>query len=121
MRIIRTKSGNDKVLVTKEDWERIGKKGGWFGRQISRTAQDLQESQELIEDETPAPEGDPYNLASGDIKISVSKYGPRHFAVYVGGQLLCVTVYKKGAEAVGGILEQLWQRVQDGGKIEAAV
>lgn len=32
--------------------------------------------------------------------IEITKYGSRHWAVFVDGQLLCVTVYKKGALAV---------------------
>ena len=34
------------------------------------------------------------------VTIEITKYGTRHWAVFVDGQLLCVTVYKKGALAV---------------------
>lgn len=32
--------------------------------------------------------------------IEVRRYGTKHWAVYEGGELLAVTVYKKGAEAI---------------------
>jgi len=32
--------------------------------------------------------------------IEITKYRSRHWAVFVDGRLLCVTVYKKGAMAV---------------------
>ncbi len=34
------------------------------------------------------------------MSIEITKHGSRHWAVFVDGQLLCVTVYKKGALAV---------------------
>jgi len=34
------------------------------------------------------------------MSIEITKYGFRHWAVFVNGALLCVTVYKKGALAV---------------------
>jgi choline-glycine betaine transporter len=34
------------------------------------------------------------------MQITVARYGARHWAVYLNGQLLAVTVYKKGALAV---------------------
>jgi hypothetical protein len=34
------------------------------------------------------------------MQITVTRYGARHWAVYLDGQLLAVTVYKKGALAV---------------------
>ena len=38
--------------------------------------------------------------------ITITKYARRHWAVYAGADLVCVTVYKKGAEAVKQRLEQ---------------
>jgi len=35
-----------------------------------------------------------------ELTIEIAKYGSRHWAVFVDGRLLCVTVYKKGALAV---------------------
>lgn len=44
--------------------------------------------------------------------ISVSRYGSTRFwAVYVGAELLCVTVYKKGALAVRDALQAVPQPV----------
>jgi hypothetical protein len=33
-------------------------------------------------------------------QTTITRYGTRHWAVYLNGQLLAVTVYKKGALAV---------------------
>lgn len=38
--------------------------------------------------------------------IRIERYGRRFWAVYEKGRLLCVTVYKKGANAVKARLEQ---------------
>ena len=45
--------------------------------------------------------------------IEVRPYGNRFWAVYMNGELVCVTVYKKGAFAVESILGELYQRIQD--------
>jgi len=46
--------------------------------------------------------------------IQVTKYGAsRFFAVYIDGELLCVTVYKRGTMEVQHLLRQLWGMVQD--------
>lgn len=46
--------------------------------------------------------------------IEVRRYGTRNWAVYEGGELLAVTVYKKGAQA---IVERLWKLLgQKGGQ-----
>ena len=39
--------------------------------------------------------------------ITIEKYGNRFWAVYRDGELLCVTVYKRGAEAVRDLLYEL--------------
>jgi hypothetical protein len=38
-------------------------------------------------------------------KATVTRYGARYWAVYYNGELLAVTVYKKGALAVQNALE----------------
>ena len=45
--------------------------------------------------------------------VEVKPYGNRFFAVYVDGELLCVTVYKKGATAVEAMLNEIWGRRQN--------
>ena len=40
------------------------------------------------------------------MNVSVQKYGARFFAVYVDGELLAVTVYRKGAETVAAWLRE---------------
>ncbi|MFT4548840.1 MAG: hypothetical protein ACI8XO_002668 [Verrucomicrobiales bacterium] len=47
-----------------------------------------------------APRGDIPASQQGTIGIVVRPYGSRNWAVYEDGELLCVTVYKKGAVAV---------------------
>jgi hypothetical protein len=37
--------------------------------------------------------------------ITITRYGRRHWAVYQQGDLLCVTLYKRGAIAVKAALE----------------
>ena len=39
-----------------------------------------------------------------ELQTSVTRYGSRYWAVYLNGQLLAVTVYKKGALAVQNAL-----------------
>jgi hypothetical protein len=39
-----------------------------------------------------------------ELQTSVTPYGSRYWAVYLNGQLLAVTVYKKGALAVQNAL-----------------
>ena len=36
---------------------------------------------------------------------TISRYGRRHWAVYLNNELVAVTVYKKGAVAVRNIIE----------------
>ena len=45
--------------------------------------------------------------------IRVEKYGRRSFAVYEGEELLAVVCYRKGAEALRGLIDGLRQRVAD--------
>jgi hypothetical protein len=43
------------------------------------------------------------------VKIEKWKFS-RHFAVYYGDELVCVCIYRKGAEVVGEILNALIRR-----------
>jgi len=43
------------------------------------------------------------------MKAAVTRYGARYWAVYYNGQLLAVTVYKKGALSVKNALESLFR------------
>jgi hypothetical protein len=38
------------------------------------------------------------------MKIEIQKYGFRHWGIYVDGELLAVTLYKKGAKAIETLL-----------------
>jgi hypothetical protein len=47
-------------------------------------------------------------------KIELSKYGHVNWAVYLDGELLCVTVYKKGGLAVVEVLQKLLGNTPEG-------
>ena len=40
-------------------------------------------------------------------RLSITKYGDRYWAVWLDGQLLAVTLYKKGAKAVASTITSL--------------
>jgi hypothetical protein len=65
---------------------------------------------EPVEPVEPTEESE--RLALPDrMDVSVEHYSDRAFAVYVNGELLCVTAYKKGAMAVKALVESLWERI----------
>jgi len=43
-------------------------------------------------------------------RIEITRYGSRNWAVWLDGELLTVTVYKKGATAVVNTITRLLQR-----------
>lgn len=45
-------------------------------------------------------------IPESQAQITIERYGNRFLAVYDGGQLLCVCVYKRGAKAVQSRLRQ---------------
>lgn len=46
--------------------------------------------------------------------IGITKYGTRNWAVWIDGELLAVTVYKKGAKAVVELLTDLIEGLTEG-------
>jgi hypothetical protein len=44
--------------------------------------------------------------------ITVTRYGRRNWAVYLNGNLLAVTLYKKGANAVRSTLESAFALIR---------
>jgi len=48
------------------------------------------------------------SLPLNEMDVEIKKYSERTWAVYVNKELLCVTVYLKGANAVKNMLEKLW-------------
>ena len=40
-------------------------------------------------------------------RLSITKYGSRYWAVWLDGQLLAVTLYKKGAQSVASAITKL--------------
>ena len=90
---MKIKKQNEKALlsISKREWVKIGADAGW-----------------------PVPEEAQLEVGTGDpFNIEVKKYSDRTWAVYLNGELLCVTVYKKGAFAVESVLGELWQRIED--------
>jgi hypothetical protein len=43
-------------------------------------------------------------------RVQITRYGTRNWAVWLDGELLAVTVYKKGAKAVVNTITRLLQR-----------
>jgi hypothetical protein len=54
-------------------------------------------------------------------EMTIEPYGNRFFALYDGGELVCVTVYKKGAREVKRRIEELKEGVDNGKVSEPAV
>ena len=42
--------------------------------------------------------------------VTITRYGSRHWAVWLDGELLVVALYKKGATAVAGKLRELMEK-----------
>ena len=42
-------------------------------------------------------------------RIEITRYGNRNWAVWLNGELLAVTVYKKGAQAIAHLVTRLTQ------------
>ena len=101
MKVKRTGTGgiNGKskavLSISRREWIRLGQEAGW---EISEIAE------EALQDEGPLEE---------TFNIDVTRYGDRTWAVYLNGDLLCVTVYKKGAEAVRALIGYMASRIQD--------
>jgi len=53
-----------------------------------------------LADGVSRPSQTTFDLRVIAMQITVTRYGARHWAVHLNGQLLAVTVYKKGALAV---------------------
>ena len=47
------------------------------------------------------------NATTASKRIEITRYGSRNWAVWLDGELLAVTVYKKGATAVANALTRL--------------
>jgi hypothetical protein len=105
MKVIRTNNLKCVVKLSHQEWQGIGERAGWTTP---------------IEDIGPTPKPPEKGISLEDIKpvplpivdkleVQIEKYTDRTWAVYVNGQLLCVTVYKKGANAVKDLVDRLWE------------
>lgn len=121
MKIIRTSDLRCMVRMSQQDWQGIGEKAGWgptvypvnpVKRKTPEKRIDPIEPIDQIDQIDPIdmPEGEPTALPALDkLEVQIEKYTDRTWAVYVNGQLLCVTVYKKGANAVKDLVDRLWE------------
>ena len=113
MKIIRQlgKQGSNHctIRLSQSEWQDIGKTTGWSQDTDVADKPDKVVETEPIENLNPVVSDIP------GMEITVEKYGDRSFAVYVNGDLLCVTMYKKGAMAVKALLERMQEdfTVQD--------
>jgi hypothetical protein len=108
MKVIRqlgAKGGSRCLLrLSQQEWKEIGDKSGWV-EEVDRSNR-VKPTDKV--DPEPSPE--PFLLNDLDeLEVTVEKYGDRQFAVYANGELLCVTAYRKGANAVKIFLETLWR------------
>ena len=98
MRVGKTKTGKKVVAISRDDWTAIAEANEWHDSSTAiRFAQ-------AHPDES--------------FEVRVEPYSDRFFAVYLNSELVCVTVYRKGAMAVRDLLEQLWGRVQESRNVE---
>jgi hypothetical protein len=83
--------GGAYLWLSQQDWEELGEKAGW---------------------NTPDPQFmniDPQK----PFKLEVRKYSEKTWGLYLNGELLAVVQYKKGAMALTGLLDQLWQQIAE--------
>ncbi len=62
-------------------------------------------------------------MPSGDVAtmpVEIRRYNMRTWAVYLGGELLCVTEYLKGGRAVQSCVEQLQEALRNAQSQKAA-
>ena len=95
MKVIRHQGQRCSIRLSQQEWQEIGDKAGW-GDEPDANA---------IEKSEPEPAAEPL---PEQMDLTVENYGDRLFAVYVNGDLLCVTAYRKGARAVKELVERLW-------------
>ena len=109
MKVIRQlgKQGSNHctIKLSKSEWQDIGNQTGW-----SEEVDDVDKTEPTDPTKPTDPIEQAEQLQPVDLskiramEITVEKYGDRLFAIYVNGDLLCVTAYKKGANAVRDLL-----------------
>ena len=94
MRIEKKSNGKTEIGLGQSDWIRIGEQTGWLDWDLPRRAA---KDEEQID----------YHLDRLPFRIEIDKYSDRTWAIYINGELLAVTVYRRGAEAIKDLLEQI--------------
>jgi hypothetical protein len=104
----KTGSGSHTCLLklSQSEWAAIGSSSGW-----SQEIEQDEPAKPVEPTENPEPESSILHIlpALDPMDIEVQKYSNRMFAIYVNGNLLAVTAYKRGANAVKALLEQMWR------------
>lgn len=97
------------IKLSQQEWQEIGNQTGWDADIDKAEPTKLTEPSHPAENtETIKTVPEPIALSDiGKMDVTVEKYSDRSFAVYVSGDLLCVTMYKKGAMAVKSLLERM--------------
>lgn len=119
MKIIKSDSGSCLLKLSQAEWEEIGKQQYWFEPQQKKTK---------VKDTVPSPEAPPpddskpdigndkFLLPTGDtMSTRIERYNDKSWAVIISGefgeQLLCLTVYLKGAAFVKRVIDDLSTRI----------
>ena len=119
MKIINSNGNTCLLKMTQQEWQDIGAKQNWGEPKNRKTkGKDAISSPEvpIVDDSTPNIGNDKFLLPTGDtMSTRVEKYGDKFWAIYIAGefgeQLLCVTVYLKGASFVQRVVDDLAGRV----------
>jgi hypothetical protein len=119
MKIINSNGNTCLLKMTQQEWQDIGAKQNWVEPKQKKTkVKDTVLSPEapIVDDSKPDIGNDKFLLPTGDtMSTRVEKYGDKFWAIYMAGefgeQLLCVTVYLKGAAFVKRVIDDLSMRV----------
>jgi hypothetical protein len=107
MKVIRQlgqgKQGHCTIKLSQSEWAEIGRSTGWKNDIEKVKPTEPAEDIERLE---------PVDLSAiKNMEITVEKYGDRLFAIYLSGDLLAVTAYKRGAAAIKEILTSMQEDI----------
>jgi hypothetical protein len=119
MKIIKSDSGSCLLKMTQTEWAEIGAKQNWVEHHHkTRNRTDAAPSPEapIVDDAKPDIGNDKFLLPTGDtMSTRIERYNDKSWAVLISGefgeQLLCLTVYLKGAAFVKRVIDDLSMRV----------
>ena len=119
MKIINSNGNTCLLKMTQQEWQDIGAKQNWVEPKQKKTkVKDTVLSPEapIVDDSKPDIGNDKFLLPTGDTMSSrIERYNDKSWAVIISGefgeQLLCLTVYLKGAAFVKRVIDDLAGRV----------